>query len=142
MKTQIEILREALEEIAGNDYSGRMHREIASEALAATAAPADQRGCHRSHPHEKMDAECAQKTAEAKAEFLAYVQPPAPADPTIQESLTVAAPTQPAFTQSTIEKLHRFLDAAAGDGLICAGLDAADLYAEIFPEQYAKANHD
>lgn len=33
--------------------------------------------------------------------------------------------------------LHRFLDAAAGEGLVLGGVDAADLYIEQFPEIYA-----
>lgn len=33
--------------------------------------------------------------------------------------------------------LHAFLDAAAGDGLVLNGIDAAALYEEIFPVRYA-----
>lgn len=34
-------------------------------------------------------------------------------------------------------KLHTFLDAAAGEGLVLGGVDAADLYVELFPKTYA-----
>lgn len=34
------------------------------------------------------------------------------------------------------DALEKFLDAAAGEGLILAGVDAADLYVSLFPEQY------
>ena len=37
------------------------------------------------------------------------------------------------------EVLHAFLDAAAGEGLVLGGVDAADLYVAIFPERYARA---
>jgi hypothetical protein len=37
------------------------------------------------------------------------------------------------------EALHTFLDAAAAEGLVLNGVDAADLYIEIFPERYAAA---
>lgn len=33
--------------------------------------------------------------------------------------------------------LHTFLDAAAGEGLVLGGIDAADLYVELFPKTYA-----
>jgi len=39
----------------------------------------------------------------------------------------------------TEEELHTFLNAAAGEGLVLDGVDAADLYASVFPERYAKA---
>ena len=32
--------------------------------------------------------------------------------------------------------LHTFLDAAAGEGLVLGGVDAADLYVELFPKTY------
>ncbi len=35
-------------------------------------------------------------------------------------------------------QLHDFLDAAAGEGLVLAGIDAADLYALVFAVDYAK----
>ncbi len=34
------------------------------------------------------------------------------------------------------EALHRFLDAAGGEGLVLDGVDAGDLYAAVFPERY------
>lgn len=37
------------------------------------------------------------------------------------------------------EKLHRFLNAAAGDGLLLDGVDAADLYVAVFPKTYERA---
>jgi len=37
------------------------------------------------------------------------------------------------------EALHTFLDAAAAEGLVLNGVDAADLYIEVFPERYAAA---
>lgn len=33
--------------------------------------------------------------------------------------------------------LHTFLDAAAGEGLVLGGIDAADLYVELFPKTHA-----
>lgn len=50
----------------------------------------------------------------------------------------MAQPEQQTLSKKTVEKLHKFLDAAAGDGLVCDGVDAADLYIEIFPENYAE----
>lgn len=35
------------------------------------------------------------------------------------------------------EKLHTFLDAAAGEGLILGDVDAQELYVAIFPDRYA-----
>jgi hypothetical protein len=35
------------------------------------------------------------------------------------------------------EKLHAFLDAAAGEGLILGGVDAQELYIAVFPDRYA-----
>lgn len=37
------------------------------------------------------------------------------------------------------ETLHTFLNAAAGEGLVLDGVDAADLYIALFPERYAAA---
>lgn len=37
------------------------------------------------------------------------------------------------------EKLHTFLNAAAGEGFVLNGVDAADLYVKLFPERYATA---
>lgn len=37
------------------------------------------------------------------------------------------------------EQLHTFINAAAGDGLVLDGIDAAELYVRLFPERYAKA---
>jgi hypothetical protein len=51
----------------------------------------------------------------------------APQSPSVQQ----AAATEPT------EDLHTFLDAAAGEGLVLGGIDAADLYIAIFPERYA-----
>ena len=42
------------------------------------------------------------------------------------------APTQP-------ESLHTFLNAAAAEGYVLNGVDAADLYVELFPERYVAA---
>ena len=52
---------------------------------------------------------------------------------------TCTAPAHLNLSKQTVEKLHKFLDAAAGDGVISDGVDAADLYIEIFPEQYAES---
>lgn len=38
-----------------------------------------------------------------------------------------------------IEKLHRFINAAAGEGLVLDGVDAADLYIALFPDRYKAA---
>lgn len=35
------------------------------------------------------------------------------------------------------ERLHKFLNAAAGEGVEFDGVDAADLYVELFPDEYA-----
>jgi len=44
----------------------------------------------------------------------------------------------PMFTRPTAPAdLHAFLDAAAGEGLVLAGIDAADLCVSLFPEHYA-----
>jgi len=50
---------------------------------------------------------------------------------------------KPAVSESTApvdarERLHRFLNAAAGEGFELDGVDAADLYIELFPEEYAR----
>lgn len=37
------------------------------------------------------------------------------------------------------EALHTFLNAAAGEGLVLDGIDAADLYIATFPAEYAAA---
>ena len=39
--------------------------------------------------------------------------------------------------EQQMERLHTFLNAAAGDGLVLDGVDAADLYVDIFPQRYA-----
>lgn len=49
-----------------------------------------------------------------------------------QAETAQAAPVVP-------EALHTFLNAAAGEGLVIGGVDAADLYIAIFPERYAQA---
>lgn len=46
-----------------------------------------------------------------------------------------ADPTKEAPAQ---ERLHTFLKAAAGEGLVLDGIDAIDLYLQVFPERYAK----
>jgi hypothetical protein len=43
--------------------------------------------------------------------------------------------------QPWTEALHKFLDAAAGEGLVLDSVDAADLYVAIFPERYAATSH-
>jgi len=44
----------------------------------------------------------------------------------------------PMFTRPTAPAdLRAFLDAAAGEGLVLAGIDAADLCVSLFPEHYA-----
>ncbi len=44
---------------------------------------------------------------------------------------------QPAPVPLTDDRLHTFLNAAAGEGLVLDGVDAADLYIATFPERYA-----
>jgi len=73
---------------------------------------------------------------DADGERLGLAQQDRRAGGRIDESLT--QPVQPAISKQTIEKLHTFLDASAGDGVISGGVDAADLYIEIFPERYAE----
>ena len=46
---------------------------------------------------------------------------------------------QPVVAEEKPERLHTFLDAAAGVGLVLDGVDAAVLYIELFPERYAAA---
>lgn len=36
-----------------------------------------------------------------------------------------------------VKQLHAFLNAAAGEGFVLDGVDAADLYVAVFPERYA-----
>lgn len=36
--------------------------------------------------------------------------------------------------------LHNFLDVAAGEGLVLGGVDAADLYMAVFPDEYKAAS--
>jgi hypothetical protein len=50
-------------------------------------------------------------------------------------ALSSTAPVQ----QEKGEALHTFINAAAGEGLVLDGVDAADLYVALFPERYAKA---
>lgn len=57
----------------------------------------------------------------------------------IDDIHTCTAPAHLNLSKKTVEKLHKFLDASAGDGVISDGVDAADLYIEIFPEQYAES---
>jgi hypothetical protein len=37
------------------------------------------------------------------------------------------------------ESLHTFVNAAAGEGFVLDGVDAGDLYVELFPERYTAA---
>lgn len=46
---------------------------------------------------------------------------------------------EPIFRERGSEPLHKFLDAAAAEGLVLDGVDAADLYIAMFPERYAAA---
>lgn len=46
---------------------------------------------------------------------------------------------QQAPSTAAQERLHTFLDVAAGEGFVLGGVDAGDLYAEVFPEKYAGA---
>jgi hypothetical protein len=41
--------------------------------------------------------------------------------------------------RATDEQLHTFLNAAAGEGFVLDGVDAADLYTALYPERYAVA---
>jgi len=57
------------------------------------------------------------------------------------EALDVALDRElakPAAPVDARERLHRFLNAAAGEGFELDGVDAADLYIELFPEEYAR----
>lgn len=45
--------------------------------------------------------------------------------------------TQLAAAQAHIEKAHAFINAAAGEGLVLDGIDAAELYVQLYPERYA-----
>ena len=60
----------------------------------------------------------------------------------LQEALhrhSQKAPAREAAAKDTAEKLHTFLNAAAGEGLVLDGVDAADLYVALFPERYDAA---
>lgn len=46
---------------------------------------------------------------------------------------------EPIFRERGSEPLHKFLDAAAAEGLVLDGVDAANLYIAMFPERYAAA---
>lgn len=46
---------------------------------------------------------------------------------------------QPQAEAVPSDALRTFLDAAAGEGLVLDGVDAADLYIKMFPERYAAA---
>ena len=43
---------------------------------------------------------------------------------------------------AALEKVCTFLNAAAGEGFVLDGVDAADLYVALFPERYAAATAD
>ena len=47
------------------------------------------------------------------------------------------APARKAAAKEAIDRLHTFLNAAAGEGMVLDGVDAADLYVALFPERYA-----
>lgn len=53
----------------------------------------------------------------------------------VRSMLAASAPADPLFPS-----LRRFLDGAAGDGFVCGGVDAADLYLKIFgpPDEPAR----
>ncbi len=60
--------------------------------------------------------------------------------PHLWELRPLFAAPQPSPEQAAqSERLHTFLNAAAGEGFVLAGVDAADLYVEQFPERYAAA---
>lgn len=40
---------------------------------------------------------------------------------------------------TALEQVHTFLNAAAGEGFVLDGVDAADLCVALFPERYAAA---
>lgn len=67
-------------------------------------------------------------------------QPPEQDDPRDDDDREQAAQAETAQAAPVVpEALHTFLNAAAGEGLVIGGVDAADLYIAIFPERYAQA---
>jgi len=54
----------------------------------------------------------------------------------MREVARAALSATPAPTGNS-DALHTFLNAAAGEGLVLDGVDAANLYAAVFPERYA-----
>lgn len=57
-------------------------------------------------------------------------------------SLSAAQPVaqpEPTSKGDVSRDLHTFLNAAAGEGFVLDGVDAADLYVSVFPERYAQA---
>ena len=83
------------------------------------------------------------------AEFLAKQSAPLVSDSTIDSLKRIAAEDAELLAKREAETaqaapvvpeaLHTFLNAAAGEGLVIGGVDAADLYIAIFPERYAQA---
>jgi hypothetical protein len=59
----------------------------------------------------------------------------------LEHALAAAHPSQSTAAQEQEKdaRLHAFLDAAAGEGFVIGGIDAGDLYAEVFPDRYAAA---
>ena len=54
-------------------------------------------------------------------------------------SAALFSPTVVAATAAERSKLERFLNAAAGEGYVLDGVDAADLYVALFPAEYEAA---
>ena len=52
--------------------------------------------------------------------------------------LVLVKDIEPAESADARKRLHRFLNAAAGEGFELDGVDAADLYIELFPVEYAR----
>lgn len=55
------------------------------------------------------------------------------------EKLMGVYPNVEGNSPDSTESLHTFLDVAAGEGLVLGGVDAADLYQQIFPARFAAA---
>ena len=76
---EIERLRGALQQIVdaeGFDVNAAHFRQLALTALAGAAVQSDlARGCHRSHPHDDMDAGCERLTELAREANRAANQP-------------------------------------------------------------------
>lgn len=100
---------------------------IAAWNTRALAAPA-------SAQEVQADSLISESEAAASGERLAWLRETLDT-PEKRREWRAANPTPSAAVQQ--EALHTFLDAAAGEGFVLNGVDAADLYIALFPERHA-----